>query len=244
VRDYAAAYDDFARGLQLDPEDEPALNGLIDAAGAAQRGDQARILLESLAGVRPASAAIGLARARLLAAMDASDQAIAQAQAVINRVPTDPRGAEALASILADAGRLDRLVPLVERLRQTRPDRDETWYYAAMASFLAGDLPATVSHAEAAVRINARHAPALNLIGSASAALGRRDRARQAFEASLAVNPRESTTYANLGLLEMTAGNRDAALAYFVESLSVDPSDTAARDGLTALLAASPPDGS
>ena len=122
-------------------------------------------------------------------------------------------------------------------MRQTRPDRDETWYYAAMASFLAGDLPQTVSYAERAVQIHARHAPALNLIGSASAGLGRRDRARQAFEASLALNPRESTTYANLGLLEMTSGNRDAAVAYFVESLSLDPTETSAREGLGSILA-------
>jgi tetratricopeptide (TPR) repeat protein len=243
VRDYSAAYDDFARSLQLDPEDEQALTGLIDAAGAAQRGDEARILLESLARARPSSATIGVARARLLAALDAPAEAIIQAQAVINRAPADPRGSEALASILADAGDLDRLVPLVEQMRRTRPDRDETWYYAAMASFLAGDLVTTVSHAEAALRINARHAPALNLIGSASAALGRHDRARQAFQASLAVNPRESTTYANLGLLEMAAGNRDRARAYFVEALSVDPTETAAREGLTTLRAASPAGG-
>ena len=95
-----------------------------------------------------------------------------------------------------------------------------------------------------ATAINPGHAAAHNLIGSASAGLGQRDRARQAFQASLAANPRESTTYANLGRLEMEAGNRDAAVAYFVESLSLDPTEASAREGLTALLAAARPGGS
>jgi Flp pilus assembly protein TadD len=91
------------------------------------------------------------------------------------------------------------------------------------------------------VQIDPRHALAHNLIGSANAAAGRRDRAREAFQASLAVDPREPTTYANLGRLEAESGNRAAALAYFVEAISLDPADAAAREGLAATLRSTAP---
>ncbi len=172
--------------------------------------------------------------------MGATDEAIARAGAFMSDEPSDPRGPEVLASILADIGQLDRLRPLVDRMRQTSPDRDETWYYAAMASFLGGDLQSAVSNAERAIHLNPRRADAQNLIGSASAGMGQHDRARQAFEASLAIAPREPTTYANLGLLEVAVGNRDAAVAYFVESLSLDPAEETARRGLSAMRSESP----
>lgn len=60
-----------------------------------------------------------------------------------------------------------------------------------------------------------------HLIGSASARLGQRGRARQAFRASLEASPQEPSTYVNLGLVEMESGNRDAAVAYFTESLTM-----------------------
>jgi Flp pilus assembly protein TadD len=241
VRDYAAAYDDFARAVGRGPGEEQAIAGLIEAAGATERGAEARTLLESLVAAHPSNASLRRGLARLLAAMGALDEAARHAESAMTLDPTDPRGAETLASIAADAGSVDRLRPLVAEMRRRNPDGGETWYYGAMASFLAGDLRAAVADAERAVRIDPRHALALNLIGSASAAAGRTDRAREAFQASLAVDPREPTTYANLGRLEAESGNHAAAVAYFVEALSLDPADAVSREGLSAALGATGP---
>jgi spermidine synthase len=236
AHDYAAAFDDFSASLQSDPDDEIALAGLFETAGAAMRAEDAERLLESLANRFPRRPAVLRTLARLLAATGDLEQATNRAQEAMAAAPEDPRGAEALASILADAGDLERLRPLAVRLQATWPDRDETWYYAAIVSFLEGNLAQTVERAERAAAINARHAAAHNLIGSASAALGQRDRARQAFQASLSANPVESSTYANLGRLEMEAGNHDAALAYFAESLTLDPADESTRRDLSTIL--------
>ena len=180
-----------------------------------------------------------VALARLLAAAGAFDEAAERAQEVVAAEPENPRGPELLASILADAGAVDRLRPLVARMQQTYPDREDTLYYAAMVSFLSGDLPEAIARAERVVRMNPRSALAYNLIGSASASLGDRDRAREAFRASLEANPREASTYVNLGLLDLESGNPDGALAYFVESLTLDPNDQRARANLSAALFAS-----
>ncbi len=234
---HAAAYENFLRSVELDPDNETTLTGLIDAASAAQRLPEAQRLLESLASARPANSPAPIALARLLAATGAFDAAAAQAWEARAADPDDPRGFELLASVFGDAGDVDRLRPLVTRMQQTHPDREGTWYFAALASFLDGNLPEAIARAQRVIRMNAQHASAHNLIGAASASLGQRDGARQAFRASLEANPRDASPYANLGLLELEAGNRDAAVAYFVESLTLDPNNQLARAYLPTVVA-------
>jgi tetratricopeptide (TPR) repeat protein len=235
---YSRAFDSFSRSLHLNADSEPALSGLVEAAGSSGRLAEAQHLLESLATAPHGRTEARVALARLLAAMGSYEQAASNAQHLIASDPGDPRGAELLASILADAGDVARLGPLVARMQREHPEREETSYYAAMVSFLTNHLPDAIARAQRIVEANPRHALAWNLIGSASASLGQRDRAREAFRASLVANSQEASTYANLGRLEMESGNRDAAVAYFVESLTLDPHDEIARTSLSAILAA------
>ncbi|MBM3770904.1 MAG: tetratricopeptide repeat protein [Acidimicrobiia bacterium] len=239
VRDYDAAFDDFARAAVLDPEDPLTIDGLIESAGAAQRAGEARTLLEGALTKRPSSGHVRVALARLLAAMGQPREAVAHAEAALRDTPGDPHRLAVLASILADEGDVDRLQPLVAQMRTSAPERDETWYYAAMLSFLRGDAAGTVPLAERATQLNPAHAPAWNLMGSASASLGQRDRARHAFTQSLQADPREPTTYSNLGRLALESGDAPAALGYFQEALSLDPLDPTAKDGLSQLIASS-----
>jgi Flp pilus assembly protein TadD len=239
ARAYRAAYDSLSRSVRLAPDNEAALAGLIDAAGPLQQLPEVQRLLESLTAARTGGSAVRIALARLLASTGAFDQAALRAQEVMAADADDPRGAELLASILADAGAVDRLRPLVARMQQKHPDREDTGYYAAMVSFLGGNLPEAIVRAERVVQMNPHNSLAYNLIGSASAGLGHRDRAREAFRASLEANPREASTYVNLGRLELESGNPGGALAYFVESLTLDPNDERARASLSAALFAS-----
>ena len=211
--------------------------GLIDSAGAAQRVAEARQLLESLATARPDSAVVRIALVRLLAAIGAFDEATVRAREVTVAEPRNPRGIELLASIAADAGNVERLRPLVMRMQQTSPEREETWYYAAMVSFLDGNMEEAIARAQRVIQLNPRHAPAHNLIGAASATLGQNDRARQAFRASLEASPRDASTYANLGLLEMESRNLDAAVSHFAEALTLDPENAVSETYLPVALA-------
>lgn len=235
----AGAYESLARSVQLDPTVEATLTGFVDAAsGSPDRLGNARRLLEAVVSRRPDALPVRAALARLLAASGDVDSAVSQAQAVVAAQPSSAGGIELLASILADAGDLARLQPLVAQMRQRFPERDETLYYEALSSFLAGRPQEAIARAERLVRTNTRHVLAQNLIGSASAQLGLRDRARAAFMASLAANPRESSTYANLGRLELEGGDPEAAIGYLGEALTLDPNDEQARANLASALAA------
>ena len=150
----------------------------------------------------------------------------------------DPRALELLASILADAGDAAGLRPIVERMRRSHPDRDDTWYYTAVLSFLADRLDDALSAASRALALNPRHTLARNLAGSVYARQGQLERARQAFTAALDGNPAEASAYTNLGMLELEAGNPRAAVSYLAEALTLDPADDRARSQLAAAIAA------
>jgi spermidine synthase len=237
---YSRGFDAFTRAVRLDPENEAAFAGFIEAAGSAERVQEAQQVLESVANAqRSTGVAVRVAQARLLAATGAFGEAAARAREVMTEQPQNPAASELLASILADAGDLNGLRGLAARMREAHPERDDSWYYAAMVSFLSGDLPEAIRLAERAVQVNPHHTLANNLIGAAYARLGQRDRARDAFRASLEANPTESSTYRSLGLLELESGNLDAATAYFAEALTLDPHDQVARENLSATLVAS-----
>jgi spermidine synthase len=238
---YAAAYDAFTQSAARDPGDETALAGWVEAAAASGRTQDVQRALESMARANPDKSAPGVALARLLAAGGAFESAIARARAIAAARPDDPRALELLASIVADAGDAASLQPVVERMRNRHPERDETWYYAAVLSFLTDRLDQALSEASHAVELNARHTLAQNLIGSTYARQRQLDRARQAFRAALDSNPAEASTYTNLGMLELEAGNPQAAISYFAEALTLDPADDRARAQLTAALAAASP---
>ena len=231
---YRPAYDDFARALELDPTDTDALDGLIRAAAPLHRANDARELLSRLA-ADPTRVSTKLALSRLLAAEGAYDQAAAIAFGLVQDDTNNVAALEQLASVLSDVSDIERLRPVVARLRSIAPQTEAAHYYAAALLFMESRVDLALGEARRVLDINPRHAKAHNLTGACLASLGQRDQARTAFHASLEVDPRDPATYTNLATLELQAGNPRLATRYFAEALSIDPSSGPARQGLAEL---------
>ena len=73
---YGAAYEDYARALELDATDAGALSGIVQAALASHRQSEARSLLARALHARPAAPAIGVALSRLHAITGDFDGAV------------------------------------------------------------------------------------------------------------------------------------------------------------------------
>ena len=229
-----AAWRDFTRAVELDPRDSKSLRGLIRAALATSpsRAGETRAQLERLARDKSNFEA-AIALSRLLATRGALDEAVTAIEDAAINDPNNVRVLEQLASVLADGGDLERLQPVVARLRQVAPGSEVTRYYAASLAFLQGQPQMSVAELDALVRENPTHALAQNLLGAALASLGDRDRARSAFEASLRADPLDAGTYTNLATLELESGNPRAAAQRYAEALTLDPASETARRGLT-----------
>jgi Flp pilus assembly protein TadD len=173
-----------------------------------------------------------LAVSRLLAARGAIEEAAAVGLDLATHHPDDIRVLEQVASVFTDGGDVQRLQPIMARLRQVAPANAITRYYSAALLFMQGRSDLAVPDLELVVRENPKHARAQNLLGAALASLGERGRARHAFEASLRADPLDAGTYTNLGTLEMEEGNRLAAVQRYAEALALDPASEAARRGL------------
>lgn len=228
------AYADFARALDMEPNDPASLDGLVRAAAALTRIDDAKAMLTRLASV-PTNTAAKLALSKVLASQGAVDEAARIPLGVLQSDSGNVPALEQLASILSDTGDATRLEPVVARLVAEAPKSTWAHYYAGSLFFMQNRLDLAAQAARNAVSLDPGNAKAHNLLGACLASMGQADAARAAFEASLKADAREPGTYVNLATLELQAGNRQRALQYYAEALTVDPMSQSAREGLAAL---------
>ena len=232
------AYEHFQRAVRLNSRNADALSGLSDAAAGAQRQEEARAWLQSLANAEPGNASVRIELSRLLAATGNFDRAIAVGEEAMRLAPDDPRAGEQLASVLADAGDGARLGSLAERLVARFPDRDKPRFYRATALLLVGRTQEAIAEARQLLSRDPKDGRTQNLLGVACATAGLGTCAVSAFQAALAANPRDAATYVNLGVYRLQSGDPAGAIEAFSTGVTLDRSSAAARQGLADARAA------
>ncbi len=230
---FAQAFDAFRQAVTLNSRNVAALSGLSDAAGGAGTLDRRTSVAARNRDTR-AGQPDGANRAVARAGGDRRRPGRARdgVGGPANWRRDEPRAAEQLASVLADAGDGERLAPLADAMVARFPDRLEARYYRATALYLRGKHQDAVEAARLVVKARPDHARAQSLLGAACVAAGQRECALAAFTAAIQANPREASGYLNAGLLSLQSGNASAAADFFASALTIDPSSTAARDGL------------
>jgi spermidine synthase len=231
------AYDAAARALDLDPVDPEALSTLSRAATALQRQPDALRLLELLVARAPNGLAPLVELSRLHAAAGQIDRAIEAATTATHQFADQFGGWDQLAGMLVRKGDGPGLAGVLDHMHADFGDRWETSYYEGTLHLLRGEFGAAARLGEQVLSQHPTEPRVLNLTGSAYAALGVRDRAREAFEASLTSEPRDPVTYVTLGRFELDTFNPQRAAALFTEALFLDPRSTAALNGLADALA-------
>ena len=229
---YEMAYQDYAKALELDPDDSGAPDGLVRAAVAIHREGDAITRLEAAARQRPHGVRVWIALSKMQAAAGTLDRAVAAAREAVSVESPDPAALEQLASLYSDAGDAPNLDAVAQTLRHAFPNSRGAHYYTAASQFLHQDLPAAGRSIQLAIAADPKFAPAHNLAGAIQATEGNVDAARTAFRAALSLDPRDAATYANFGVLELSHGHAPEAANLFAEALSIDPASPAAKQGL------------
>jgi Flp pilus assembly protein TadD len=229
---FDGAYGDYVKAFELAPNDEATLDGLVRAAVAAHRQDDAEQRLRAQVQSRDAEPGPQVALARLLGMRGRFDEAISVATQATASAPADVGALEQLASLHADRGDAGRLEATAEALRDTFPQRPEGWYFAASARFLRGDVGGALPLVRRAIELDVKYADAYNLLGAIHGTMGEVDAARDAFRTSIRLDPRDSVTYVNLAQAEQAAGESAVAADLLAEALSLDPNSADAREGL------------
>jgi Flp pilus assembly protein TadD len=229
---YSESFESYVSALTRNSTDTAALTGLVRAAVAARRENDALGFLKKTSGSSPTAVAPRVALSRLLAASGAYDDAVRVAREAIAIDRKDATAQDQLASLFADAGDAAGLDSTVAMLRVLAPEASTTAYYAAAAQFLRGRAPEALPLVRRSIELDRTRAASYNLLGAVHASLGQREEARAAFDHALQLDPNDATAYNNLGLLELSVSNREAAADRFAEALTLDPASAMARQGL------------
>ena len=228
---YGLAFESYRKAVALNARNVDALAGLSQAAAPARKADEELSWLKSLAMSDSRNANVRIELSRLLAATGDTGGGVEAATEALRIAPDEPRAAEQLASVYADAGDGDRLAPLAEAMVQRFPTRVDPRYYLATALFLHGQTQQARDTVRTLVAAHPDHARGQNLLGAACATLGERECAESAFRASIRANPHDASTYVNLGTFYLQSGNPSAG-DLFAEALAIDPTSATARSGL------------
>ena len=229
---HSAAFEDFARAATLSPADREAVDGVVRAALAANRVDEAGALLRSAASALPDRPGPLVALSRLLAGIGEVEGALEAAAAALTVDAASVDALEQLASLHADLGDIQSLDPIVVDLLVRFPASPAAAYYAATSHFMHGDLERAANLAGRAIALNASSAAAHNLLGAIHASAGRSEQAARAFATALVLDPTDAAIYVNLGRLAISRGDALSAHERFSEALILDPRSTAAREGI------------
>lgn len=229
---FSSAYDAFRRAVALNSANDVALAGLSDAAGAANRLDEEHSWLVETAAQEPTNVAVRIELSRLLAVTGDAAGAARAASEALELAPANPRAAEQLASVFADAGDQAKLARLSEQLVSRFPEQADSWYYRATTLFMSGRHQAAIDAARKIIAAHPDHSRVQGLLGAACAAAGQRECAQMAFDASIRDSPRDPLRYVNAGLFQLQTANPAAAQGYFASALAIDPTSQSAREGL------------
>jgi spermidine synthase len=221
------AYADLREAVTKAPSDAEALNGLARAAARLGRLEETEKMLSEI-GTVPALVELSFLRAVL----GRVDEAIGAARDAVVRNPTDRSALVQLASMYADAGDEDALVRLIELVEQARVDHAVLLYCQMRLAYVRGDFEDAIRLGDTLAELDPADVKVHNLLGSAYAALGRYDRARQALEASLRIIPTDPGVLVNLGTVALRSNDPVLAAERFSEALFLSPTHSGALDGL------------
>ena len=123
----------------------------------------------------------------------------------------DPGNLNALASVLAEAGRLAEARQVLQRVLALEPRNPVAHEVLALTSLRAGDWAATERHARDALAIDDSLSLALNYLGGALYSQGRPSEAVAAWERSVASDPKNFDAMFNMALVAREIGDTERA---------------------------------
>ena len=153
------------------------------------------------------------------------DEAIATLTRAREAGIASPAGARQLGIYLAESGRADQAVPLLEALvAGDRPELDPL-NALGIAYARRGDADRALRTFERVLELDPDSAMALENIGTVHVQRGDRAAAWEAFERAVELAPRSSRAHAGLGVVQLQEGDQEAAVESWTRAVDLDPAN-------------------
>jgi tetratricopeptide (TPR) repeat protein len=138
-----------------------------------------------------------------------------------------------LPELLSDLrrGELVRALERIETQREFVDSSETASYLAGLARATHGDPVGAIRHLEQAIRLNPRHARALEARAIALQSLGREEEGIADSEALVRIEPQDPRAWILLATTNFRANKFHAALGAYARALFLDPDNTAAITG-------------
>lgn len=226
------ALEHYGRALRQDPRSVEAQRGLVRIAAASDASTVVEGLLTQLAqGADPQGARVSLAL--LYRGEGRIEAAGRELTAVLTADPSNVAALKLAAAIQGDRGEAGAVEVLAGRAFTLAPRDPEAAALLASASLLGGEHQAALERADAALRLEAGHEPALRVRALALARLDRQVEADRAFAALLERDGGSWRSWTYYGAFLFDTGDVGAALRTFEQAAGLSPDSREAWEGLS-----------
>lgn len=150
-------------------------------------------------------------------------------RAILARKPDDPEALHMLGYILAQLGRGDEGLPLIDRSIERAPGIAGLHSNRAVVLNSMGRDEDAMRDLLRALQLDPRTIAARNLLGNILRDRGRAKEAADNYRHALGVDPRSPEAHVGLGVVHLDAGEREAASREFAAALAADPGHAAAH---------------
>ena len=152
-----------------------------------------------------------------------ADEAIATLTRARDAGIASPAAAGQLGIYLAESGRADQAVPLLEALVAGERPAIDPLNALGIAYARRGDADRALQTFTRVLELDRDSAIALENVGAVHVQRGDRAAAAEAFERAVELAPRSSRAHAGLGVVQLQGGDRPAAVASWRRAVELDP---------------------
>ncbi len=210
----------------------PLQRQLLDAVAQYQSGDftGAEKTIRAVIAASPTFILAYTHLASMLKEMGKSDAAVQLLDQGLKRNPDNILLQSKLGIVLADSGRWQRAIPILERCVSKEDFDPEKFNFLGIAYYHGGDFAKALQNYGRALELDPDNASVLNNIGGVHLALFLRDRrgqefiaAERYFKEALEIDPKLFSACNGLGVAYSKTGRKAEAIASWQKALSIKP---------------------
>jgi tetratricopeptide (TPR) repeat protein len=213
----------YQKGVELNPESDPARNSLINFYLDNRQWDDAEKLVKPLLEVRSRSIVTKIFEARLLLGRGNVDEAIPLFQAIIKDEPNQAMAHQYLGLAFAQKNETVQAIQELTEAEKLAPQDRGVRKALALARMAEGSSKMAIEEAQMAIRLNPRDVQAVHILGQAY--FGEKDfsSAKKVYQAIIAQIPQDAIAHFHLGLIDQQDKKGKEAIDHFEEALRHNP---------------------
>ena len=228
--DLQGALSDYARAIELNPQDAAAYNNRGNVYGSMGRHEEALSDYARAIELNPQNAAVYNNRGNVYAHMGRREEALSDYARAIELNPQDAGAYNNRGNVYDNMGRHEEALSDCARAIELEPKNAAVYNNRGNVYAHMGRREEALSDYARAIELNPQDAGAYNNRGNVYDNMGRHEEALSDYARAIELNPQDAAAYNNRGNVYAHMGRHEEALSDYARAIELNPQDAGAHN--------------